>query len=252
MVFTSDQEVARKGVSSLEKRKRDEVPLEDEEESGEDKLEERVTTLDDSSREFEASVPTVSSVQCVTLSDLSAPSTSAACTQKRATRKKRNVSALDKKQENFLDAATTVLTSQNKFRAFGNNVAFQFEDMDRCQRVIAEKLISDVLFYGKLGNLKPYSTVMTEQSNHTNLQSLNYSTQMQPIIQNQYSNQYPHHSYISHTPNYFTQQLCSTPPSQYPPTDTSVVPSPAIANTNFLKAASEPTLYIYSQPRVSN
>ncbi|XP_022908175.2 uncharacterized protein [Onthophagus taurus] len=110
MVFTSDQEVARKGVSSLEKRKRDEVPLEDEEESGEDKLEERVTTLDDSSRGFEASVPTVSSAQCVTLSDSSAPSTSAACTQKRATRKKRNVSALDKKQENFLDAATTVLT----------------------------------------------------------------------------------------------------------------------------------------------
>lgn len=62
-----------------------------------------------------------------------------------------------------MDVATTVLANQNRFRAFGNNVAFQLEDMDRRLQVIAEKFISEVLSHGELGNLKASATILTAQ-----------------------------------------------------------------------------------------
>lgn len=80
---------------------------------------------------------------------------------------------MNKKQENFLDMKTSVLIHRNKFRAFGNNLAFHLKGKDRHQQVIAEKLISGVLFQFKLGNLKVSSIILTEQSNQPKLQSLN-------------------------------------------------------------------------------
>lgn len=104
----------------------------------------------------------------------------------------------EKKKENFLDVATSVLTQDSSFRAFGNNVSFQLQDMDRRQRVIAEKLISDVLFHGKLGNLKDHSTIVIQEKiqqpnnpTHNNSNFMNRHTQSQPYRSDFYYNR-PH------------------------------------------------------------
>lgn len=69
----------------------------------------------------------------------------------------------EKKSELFLVNATSFLNNQKKFKAFENNIAFQLQYMGRQQQVIAEKLISDVLSHGKLGNLKSCATIKPEQ-----------------------------------------------------------------------------------------
>lgn len=47
-------------------------------------------------------------------------------------------------------------------------MAFQLEDMEQHQQVIAKKLIADVLFHGKLGNLTATSSIQTDQPTHHN------------------------------------------------------------------------------------
>lgn len=116
--------------------------------------------------------------------------------------------------------ATSVLGSQNKFKAFGNNVAFQLmEDMDRAQQVIAEKLIADVLFYGKLGSLKPSASVTTDQctdpkfnnyvEHNSNFYPGNRQNQPQNFYQNHYQEPFNFDSYNYQNPstsNFFPQQ----------------------------------------------
>lgn len=79
----------------------------------------------------------ISSVSTGRSSSLSHPSASSTPKQNPRTNRKKK-SDFDKKREQFLDVATTVLGNQNKFRAFGNNVAYQLEEMNRHQQVIAE------------------------------------------------------------------------------------------------------------------
>lgn len=105
-----------------------------------------------------------------TNSSLSHTSGSSAPVRK-ALRNSRKKSDLDKRTELFLDSATSVLSNNNKYRAFGNSVAFQLEDLDRRQQVIAEKLISEVLFHGKLGNLKESATILTAQQSQRTMTS---------------------------------------------------------------------------------
>lgn len=75
--------------------------------------------------------------------------------------KKKNVSTIENKKEAFLEVATSVMSQQTSSKAFGNNIAFQLEDLERRQRIIAEKLIGDVLFHAKLGNLTETSSILT-------------------------------------------------------------------------------------------
>ncbi|CAH2015815.1 unnamed protein product, partial [Acanthoscelides obtectus] len=62
-------------------------------------------------------------------------------------------SSLGHKKAKFLDAANVALTAPEKpispFEPFGKSVAVDLEHMDARQRIIAQKIISDVLFYGQ-------------------------------------------------------------------------------------------------------
>uniref|UniRef100_A0A182QNK8 BED-type domain-containing protein n=1 Tax=Anopheles farauti TaxID=69004 RepID=A0A182QNK8_9DIPT len=49
-----------------------------------------------------------------------------------------------------------------KSAAYATNVALELESLDRRQRIIAEKLISDVLFHAKLENLTEFSMVLVK------------------------------------------------------------------------------------------
>lgn len=137
--------------------------------------------------------------------------------------KKIKVSEIEKKKECFLDLATKKLSQQTKSTAFGNNVAFQLEDLDRRQRIFAEKIISDALFYANLGKLtetasislgpnpEPNSRQVSDTSNnflhasHSQFSPQGHfpSQQLLPMVQsyqayqNQYNRQYP---------NYLTMQ----------------------------------------------
>lgn len=93
--------------------------------------------------------------------DLTSDSSS---TGPRRQRKRKFVSEFDKKKEAFLETATNALTQLNESKAFGSSVAFQLEDMDRCQKIVAQKLISDILFYGKIGKLNEYSVIQLNNS----------------------------------------------------------------------------------------
>lgn len=93
------------------------------------------------SRGLDNNILSQPSGRCSSLSDPTASSTPASAVQ--PTRKM--TMPLEKKQEQFFDVAKSVLGNQNKFKAFGNNVAFQLDDMDRDQQVIREKLFP--MFY---------------------------------------------------------------------------------------------------------
>lgn len=132
-------------------------------------------------------------LQSVTPSARNPTETSAVRPIKR--RKKADVQAIEKKKESFLDVATGVLSNQNEYTAFGNSVSYQLKDMEHYQRVIAEKLISDILFHGKLGNLKGNSAVTVEPDQNKNL--------------NSFPNQWNHPSHFvpqHQQPNYSFQQ----------------------------------------------
>lgn len=166
----------------------------------------------------------------------------------------------DRKKENFLDAATSVLSQNNKFRAFGNSVSFQLEDMDRRQRVIAEKLISDILFHGKLGNLKDYSAVVLEgknqQRNNTtyNYQQsssnfMNRHVQSQPYYPDLFYNRdqfVVDPSYAHTSDNYYPHQNYRGSPLQHPPQEIATVStlqsSAAVTSAQILVPTSVHTL----------
>lgn len=103
---------------------------------------------------------------------------------------------MEKKQEDFLEVATTVLSNNNKYKAFGNNVAFQLEDMERSQQLLAKKLISEVLFHGQMGNLKMSSTVLLDQLPQQNWQPT-YNYMVSPNQQIRYDTHYPQNSSAS-------------------------------------------------------
>ncbi|KAG8243233.1 uncharacterized protein LOC124371743 [Homalodisca vitripennis] len=188
LLFITDQEVVRKGVSSIGKRSRSIASLEEDEEGVDDveaETQDEITKAqDDASTGIHADIRPSPSSTPVSRPSVSSRSNPGSTT--RTNRKK--ISDFEKKQERFLDTATSVLCNQNKFRAFGNNVGFQLEDMDRQQQVIAEKLISDVLFHGKLGSLKASAAILTEQQpTQRNIPSLNHF-----MDTNQNNNPYPY------------------------------------------------------------
>lgn len=114
-------------------------------------------------------------------------------------RKKKVVSEFDQKKEAFLDTATNALNQLNEYKAFGSSIAFQLEDMDRRQKIIAQKLISDIVFHGKLGNLTEHTIIQLNKSHppHTNVPSVphgepNFQPSTHPFPGYNYGNQnYP-------------------------------------------------------------
>lgn len=80
-------------------------------------------------------------------------------------------SSLSHKKAKFLDAANFALTAPEKpispFEPFGKSVAVDLENMDARQRICAQKIISDVLFYGKLGRLTENCTFRAPTHQHS-------------------------------------------------------------------------------------
>lgn len=63
--------------------------------------------------------------------------------------------SVDDKKAKLLELAVKTLTEEDddECTVAGKRIAFQLRGMEERQKVIAEKLISDVMFYGKLGKL---------------------------------------------------------------------------------------------------
>lgn len=75
---------------------------------------------------------------------------------------------------------------------YGQSIDLQLKDMDAKQRIIAEKLIADVIFHGKLGNLTEQSAVAAKP-----LQQMHYPQPMGSGVSYapQYPTQYLHNNY---------------------------------------------------------
>ncbi|XP_053688423.1 uncharacterized protein LOC128737744 [Sabethes cyaneus] len=82
--------------------------------------------------------------------------------QPRLKRKTRN--EVDNNKEYIIDAAANLLANHSSSAIFGTYVGRKLEEMDCRQRIIAEKLITDVLFHGKMGNLKETAVVRIDSS----------------------------------------------------------------------------------------
>lgn len=71
-----------------------------------------------------------------------------------------------KKRDQFLDAGLRILQQESDKEniesqeiTFGKNVGQQLKDIEHRQKIIAQKLISDVLFHAQMGNLHETSMI---------------------------------------------------------------------------------------------
>lgn len=104
-------------------------------------------------------------------------------------RKRTRNSTWVKKKHQFLEASLKVLEKENippeselQEMTFGKNVDQQLQEVEHRQKIIAQKLISDVLYHAKLGNLTDSSFI-----------SRNYQSTAYPI---------DHTCRNKHTPNF--------------------------------------------------
>lgn len=88
----------------------------------------------------------------------------------------------------------------SRSKAFGNKIAFQLENLERYQRTVAEKLISDIIYYARLGKLTEMSSISTAVNPK---QAFSTSNFMQPEMQ-------PRHFQFdqNHHPLYSRPQRC--------------------------------------------
>lgn len=71
-------------------------------------------------------------------------------------------SELFQKHINFIDATKSLVTSireQNSADAFGQSVSSQLKELPNNERWLAEKLIGEVLYYAKTGELNKNTTI---------------------------------------------------------------------------------------------
>lgn len=80
-------------------------------------------------------------------------------TSNRGVKNKQPTISLGQRKAKFLEMASVALQAKTKHEPFGESVAADLEAMDNRQCIIAKKLISDVLYHGRLGNLNVNSTL---------------------------------------------------------------------------------------------
>jgi len=65
---------------------------------------------------------------------------------------------MEAKQIELLDLAHSQLTTpepeEDEYAVVGKRIAFRLKGMNEHQRLIAEKLVSDIMYYGRMGGLK--------------------------------------------------------------------------------------------------
>ncbi|CAG9858720.1 unnamed protein product [Phyllotreta striolata] len=75
-------------------------------------------------------------------------------------RNKKQRRTIEKKQDQLIEIATKLLTErEEEWDVFGKSVGIQLKSLDPTQGIIAQKLISDILFNAKLGRLCEESTI---------------------------------------------------------------------------------------------
>lgn len=81
---------------------------------------------------------------------------------------KRNLT-VSKNQEMLIDAAHKLISQQdNPLEAYGISTGHQLQEMTKTQRIIAEKLISEIIFYGKMDKLTINTSIhLNETTNAT-------------------------------------------------------------------------------------
>ncbi|XP_063383221.1 uncharacterized protein LOC134669544 [Cydia fagiglandana] len=111
----------------------------------------------------EKTVPTTVPVDNFPTKDVEEPVTK----KERKTLEKKQ-SAIFKKQEDLLDSAKELLRSPDESSedAFGRSIIMQLKELTKIQKCVAERLISEVLFYAKLGELS-INTTLYINKNHT-------------------------------------------------------------------------------------
>lgn len=77
----------------------------------------------------------------------------------RGVKNKQPTMSFVQRKAKFLEMASVALQAKTKHGPFGESVAADLEAMDNHQCIIAKKLISDVLYHGKLGSLNVNSTL---------------------------------------------------------------------------------------------
>lgn len=68
------------------------------------------------------------------------------------------LSSIEAKKHELLDLAHSQLSTpepeEDEYAVVGKRIAFQLKGMNEHQRLIAEKLVSDIMYYGRMGKLK--------------------------------------------------------------------------------------------------
>lgn len=103
----------------------------------------------------------------VDLSPVLSPKTPQSSTASSCNKRTLKSTSWAKKKHQFLDASLKVLqgdTTQQHVTepqelTFGKNIGQQLQEIEPRQKIIAQKLISDVLFNAKLGNLTDFSLI---------------------------------------------------------------------------------------------
>lgn len=91
-----------------------------------------------------------------------APSTSFVTTVSRPPQKRSQITFEPLCSVGGVESSESTTDREDEFDTFGKTIAFRLRKMSRVsdmQRIISEKLISDVLFYGELQTLSPNSSI---------------------------------------------------------------------------------------------
>lgn len=91
-------------------------------------------------------------------------STSKSRNQQNTSKKRKKCNAIDQKKQELLDLAHKTLSNNNanteeEYHIVGKRIGYLLKDVEGFQRIIAEKLISDVMFYAKMGKLTEHSSI---------------------------------------------------------------------------------------------
>ncbi|XP_072945160.1 uncharacterized protein [Epargyreus clarus] len=130
--------------------------------------------------------------------------------------------SIQSKQEKLLDAAQTLMTRQDDdWEIIGKSIGVQLKNLSTHQQVIAQKIINDSLFYGKLGKLTDESSI-TLSPQHTVLH---------PRIPHRYYHYSSGSSVTNSSPQPCQQYLAQ--PSPQPSPQYAIHPSPQ-SSTQFI------------------
>nr|CAI5849989.1 unnamed protein product [Callosobruchus analis] len=180
LLFTTQAETGRKGIST------DEM---------EESLEhETVDTFDDCETQAEAPLTPVSSAGDIDeqvnsnenditdtpqiCSNTVTPQTSRPSSrnfyQQKIVNKRKRINAIEQKREELVHLAHTALSSndanpdpEDEYLIAGKRIGYQLKAIEGQQKIIAEKLISDVIFYANMGKLTEHCSINVPSSSST-------------------------------------------------------------------------------------